>query len=81
MVITLDAHLALTPAGRPFAPNILSLAIPVAPVVECVIPGIMVLTQSMGLMEPMDAVLFGLIVTVTTLEFAAVQTPLVTTAR
>jgi len=59
MVITLDDHLALTPAGRPFAPVIPSLAIPVAPVVLCVTLAIAVLTQPNGLIEPTDAVLLG----------------------
>jgi len=36
MVITLPAHVALTPAGNPFAPGTPLLEIPVAPVVLCV---------------------------------------------
>ena len=59
MVITLDAHLALTPAGRSFAPGTPSLAIPVAPVVLCVTLAIAVLIQPNGLIDPTDAELFG----------------------
>ena len=37
MVIWLETQLALTPTGKPFAPELPSLEIPVAPVVLCVI--------------------------------------------
>jgi hypothetical protein len=36
MVITFAAHVALTPAGKPFAPDTPELEIPVAPVVAIV---------------------------------------------
>ena len=39
MVIVLAAQLALTPNGNPFAPETPLFAIPVAPVVVCVIVG------------------------------------------
>jgi hypothetical protein len=37
IVITFAAHVALTPAGKPFAPDTPELEIPVAPVVAIVI--------------------------------------------
>ena len=52
MVSTLEAHEAVTPAGRPVA-----VPIPVAPVVVRVILVSAVLTHSVGLLEAVPAVL------------------------
>jgi hypothetical protein len=59
MVMVFGAQLAVTPVGRPTA-----APIPVAPVVVCVIFGIAVLIQTVGVDEGADAVLFGLTVIV-----------------
>jgi len=57
IVITLPDQLALTPAGRPLAPDTPLLAIPVAPVVAIVILGeIAVFKQTEGLDEAVPAV-------------------------
>jgi hypothetical protein len=64
MVIVLAAHVADTPAGNPFAPDTPSLDIPVAPVVVCVILGLIaVLIQSVGVEDAEPAVLTAEIVT------------------
>ena len=59
MVSTLEAHEAVTPAGRPVA-----VPIPVAPVVVRVILVSAVLTHSVGLLEAVPAVLAGFTVIV-----------------
>jgi hypothetical protein len=59
MVITLAAHAAVTPAGRPVA-----APIPVAPVVVRVIAVSAVLIQSVGVEEAVPGVLLGATVTV-----------------
>ena len=59
MVITSEAHAALTPAGNPVA-----VPMPVAPVVACVILVKAVLIQSVGVEEAAPAVLFGVTVIV-----------------
>jgi hypothetical protein len=59
IVITLEAQLAVTPAGNPEA-----VPMPVAPVVECVIFVRAVLTQSVGDEEAAPAVLAGVTVIV-----------------
>ena len=59
MVITLAAHAAVTPAGRPTA-----APIPVAPVVAWVIATSAVLIHSVGVDEAAPAVLFGVTVIV-----------------
>lgn len=58
MLIVFDAQEALTPAGKPFAPAIPLLLIPVAPVVAMVIGVKVVLIQSVGLVLGAPA-LFG----------------------
>ena len=40
IVIVFDAHAALTPAGKPFTPEVPAFVIPVALVVVCVILGV-----------------------------------------
>ena len=72
MVITFDAHAAVTPAGRPVA-----VPIEVAPVVVCVILVSVVLVQSVGVEEAAPTVLFGETVTVAETLFAEAQAPLV----
>ena len=59
MVIVLDAHVALTPAGKPFAPDTPLFNMPVAPVVVCVMLVSTVLIHSVGEDEAALAVLFG----------------------
>ena len=57
MVIVLDAHEAVTPAGRPSA-----VPIPVAPDVVCVIAVNAILLQSVGVNEAAPAVFDGVTV-------------------
>ena len=64
IVIVLLAHDALTPAGKPLAPLIPALLMPVAPVVVCVILVSAVLIHSVGLLDAAPAVLFGVTVIV-----------------
>ena len=59
MVIVLADHVADTPAGKPFAPDTPSLAIPVAPVVVCVMLVNAVLIHSVGEDDAAPAVLFA----------------------
>jgi hypothetical protein len=59
MVMVLDAHTAVTPAGSPVA-----VPIPVAPVVVCVILVKVVLIHKVGVLEPVLTVLFGVTVIV-----------------
>ena len=59
MVIVLEDHAAVTPAGKPVA-----VPIPVAPVVACVILVNAVLIHSVGVLEAVPAVLLGLTVLV-----------------
>jgi hypothetical protein len=59
MVIVLEAHAAVTPAGKPVA-----VPIPVAPVVVCVMEVNAVLIHSVGLELAAEAVLVGVTVTV-----------------
>jgi hypothetical protein len=60
MVITLTAHEALTPAGKPLAPLTPALLIPVAPVVENVMFGITPPKQNVGDTDAVETVLIGL---------------------
>jgi hypothetical protein len=62
IVIVLPDQLALTPFGKPFAPDTPSFAIPVAPVVVCVIAVNAVLIHIAGVELATLTVLFGLIV-------------------
>ena len=64
MVITFAAQVALTPAGRPFAPSTPSLAMPVAKVVECVIAGKTVLIHKVGVEDATPTVISGVTVIV-----------------
>ena len=64
MVITLAAQWADTPAGNPLAPATASLAIPLAPVVACVIAVSAVLIHKVGVEDATPAVLFGVTVIV-----------------
>jgi hypothetical protein len=65
MVIVLLDHVALTPAGRPFAPANPSFDIPVAPVVVCVIVGFnVVLIHKVGILDAELAVMLGVTVIV-----------------
>ena len=75
IVITFDAHVALTPAGNPFAPDTPSLAIPVAPVVVCVIAVKAVLIHNVGVVEGALAVLAAVTVIVP-VAFTVPQPPL-----
>ena len=61
MVIVLLTHEALTPTGKPLAPLIPSLLIPVAPVVAMVIGGSAELIHNVGLDDGVPAVIFGVI--------------------
>ena len=64
MVMILDAHVALTPAGKPFAPVTPSFAMPVAPVVAMVMLVKAVLIHKVGDEEGAPAVLFGVTIIV-----------------
>ena len=64
MVMTFDAHAALTPVGRPLAPDTPLLLMPVAPVVAIVMLVRAVLTQSVGVLEAAPVVLLGVTVMV-----------------
>ena len=64
MVITLADHDALTPAGKPFAPDTPLLLMPVAPVVVRVMLVNSVLIQSVGVEDAVPGVLFGVTVIV-----------------
>ena len=57
-MIVLDAQVALTPAGKPFAPDTPEFEIPVAPVVAWVIAVNAVLTHKVGVLDAAPAVLF-----------------------
>jgi hypothetical protein len=51
IVIVLPVHAALTPVGNPLAPEMPLLAIPVAPLVVCVIPAKEVLIHTVGAVD------------------------------
>jgi hypothetical protein len=57
IVIVFDAHVAETPAGKPFAPDTPSFEIPVAPVVVIVMAVSAVLIHNVGEEEGVPAVL------------------------
>ena len=63
IVIVFDAHIAVTPAGRPVA-----VPIPVAPVVVCVMAVKAVLMHSVGVAEAVPTVLSGVTVIVPVAE-------------
>ena len=64
MVMVFEAHVAETPAGKPFAPDIPAFEIPVAPVVVIVMAVSTVLIHNVGVEEGVPAVLFGVTVIV-----------------
>jgi hypothetical protein len=64
MVIVFEAHDALTPAGKPLAPETPAFEIPVAPVVECVMFVKAVLLHNVGVLDATPAVLAGVTVIV-----------------
>ena len=64
IVIVLDDHVALIPAGKPFAPDTPLFDIPVAPVVVWVISVNAVLIHSVGDDDAAPAVLFAVTVIV-----------------
>ena len=57
-------HVALTPAGKPFAPATPAFEMPVAPVVVCVIVVRAALIHNAGVVDAALAVLFALTVIV-----------------
>ena len=59
IVIALDAQLAETPAGNPFAPTTPSLEIPLAPVVACIMLVSTELIHSVGEEDTALTVLSG----------------------
>lgn len=73
MVMVLLAHVALTPAGKPLAPDTPALEMPVAPVVVCVMLVKAVLMQSVGVLDAAPTVLLGLTVTVALPDIRFVQ--------
>ncbi|PWA05444.1 hypothetical protein DB895_07570, partial [Flavobacterium psychrotolerans] len=64
------AHVALTPAGNPLAPDTPALEIPVAPVVAWVIAVKGVLIHKVGVLDAAPAVFAATIVTVAVLLLA-----------
>ena len=76
MVMVLLAHAALTPAGRPFAPDTPLLLMPVAPVVAIVMLVKAVLMHSVGMVDGVPAVLFGVTVMVP-VAFTLPQPPVI----
>jgi len=64
MVMVFDAQVALTPAGKPFAPDTPALEIPVAPVVVIVISVKAVLIHNVGVEDGVPAVFAGVTVIV-----------------
>ena len=63
IVITFAAHVALTPAGKPFAPDTPELEIPVAPVVAIVILVSAEFLHNVGEEDGVAAVLVAVTVT------------------
>ena len=64
IVIVLEAQVAITPGGKPLAPETPELGIPVAPVVECVILINGVLIHNIGVVDAAVAVLTGVTIIV-----------------
>jgi hypothetical protein len=64
IVIVFGAHVAETPAGKPFAPDTPAFDIPVAPVVVIVMFVSAVLIHKVGVEEGAPTVLFGVTVIV-----------------
>ncbi len=75
IVIVLEAHAAVTPAGKPVA-----VPMPVAPVVAIVMLVSAVLIQRVGVLDGAPAVLFGVTVIVPVAVFVPpVQPPVIVT--
>ena len=74
IVIVPPDQVALTPAGKPFAPDTPSFAIPVAPVVVCVILVNAVLIQTVGVDEGPLAV-FAAVTVIVPVALTAPQPP------
>ena len=64
MVMVFDAHVAETPAGKPFAPDTPAFEIPVAPVVVIVMFVSTVLIHKVGVEEGAPAVFVAITVIV-----------------
>ncbi len=64
IVITFPDHVALTPVGKPFAPDTPLLLMPVAPVVVLVIFVKAVLIHTVGVLDAVPAVLAAVTVIV-----------------
>ena len=77
MVTTFPAQLALTPAGKPFAPDTPLLDMPVAPVVANVIFVIALLIQTVWLVPA--AIVFAGVTVIVPVEIAGGQPPVVVT--
>jgi hypothetical protein len=75
MVITPPTQWADTPAGKPLAPGTLSLAIPVAPVVEYVMLVIAVLTHSVCASVPATELNVAVLAGVTVMVPVALTDP------
>jgi hypothetical protein len=70
IVIVLPFQEAATPAGSPLAPIVPAFAMPVAPVVVCVILVRAVLIHNVGVVDAVPAVLFAVTVIVTPFDVA-----------
>ena len=79
IVIVFEAHVALTPAGNPFAPETPELEIPVAPVVAIVILVKAVLIHNVGVVDGDPAVLVAFIVKFVPLSAPSTAGALLTT--
>lgn len=79
MVIVLEDHVALTPAGNPLAPETPELEMPVAPVVVIVIFVNGVLIHNVGVDEGEPAVLVALMVRLVPLSDPLIAGELLTT--
>ena len=76
IVMVLLAHVALTPAGKPFAPETPLLLMPVAPVVAIVMLVKAVLMHKVGVLDAAAAVLLGVTVMVP-VAFTLPQPPVI----
>ena len=74
MVMVFDAHVAKTPAGKPFAPDTPAFEIPVAPVVAIVMFVSTVLIHKVGVEEGAPAV-FAAVTVIVPVAFTLPQPP------
>ena len=74
MVMVFDAHVAETPAGKPFAPDTPAFEIPVAPVVAIVMFVSTVLIHKVGVEEGAPAV-FAAVTVIVPVAFTLPQPP------